>query len=165
LAVHLLQCQPSHYVQSKDAPKGLFSDEKGTEQNSDTVHVSSSMMTFPPMPVYVEEAEQDSETQPEDPTPLTAADSSISGRSETVRETLTALKTSASFTSEFVHKIDADEDYSCVELRRCKNCDEIVTAMSRSTQTATPQPPRPKMVDDFPRIHFSLDERIGEQIV
>uniref|UniRef100_A0A915AI61 Uncharacterized protein n=2 Tax=Parascaris univalens TaxID=6257 RepID=A0A915AI61_PARUN len=154
LAVHLLHCQPSHYIKSKNAPEGLFKEEQKPQQSASIVR---GMATFPPMAVYLPETEE-LEVQPEDPSPIVKTLSS-----ETDGE-IAAMRNSTSFTSEFLQKIDADENYCCVELRKCAKCADIITAMSRTTQTPLPQPPRAKIVDEPPMM-FTLEGRSNEQLI
>uniref|UniRef100_A0A0N4U1C6 HAP1 N-terminal domain-containing protein n=1 Tax=Dracunculus medinensis TaxID=318479 RepID=A0A0N4U1C6_DRAME len=130
LAVHLLHCQPSHYIAKEKAPEGLFSDD-----SNEAMKVVSRVATFPPMAIFLPD---NIDGQPEDPSPSACSlGPEFHGK----------LKTSASFSSNFVDQINANEDYSCVEVRRCAKCTEIVTQMSRETQTSCPLPPRPVIID------------------
>ncbi|VDM37802.1 unnamed protein product [Toxocara canis] len=101
LAVHLLHCKPSHYRMTTDVPEGICKEEEKPQQSTSLMR--GGMVTFPPMAVYLPEAEE-----PEDPSPVTNA---LSARSDL--ET-SAPKSPTSFTSKFLQKIATDEDYSYV---------------------------------------------------
>lgn len=127
LAVNLLHCYPGQYIQRQSAPTLATRTQQPLVKSSSKV---CGVATFPPMAAYLPD---EPDLQPEDPVP----DS----------QNLGTLKTSPSFTSEFVEKIKNDQRYSCVNVLRCSNCDTVRTSISRAVQTAEPQPPWPKIVD------------------
>lgn len=124
-AVNLLHCEPARYKHQEEVavvfPK---------KESSKKTRVVRNVATFPPMAVYFPD---DSDLQPDDPAP----------RSD--EKQLPVLVT-PNFTSEFVKKIKNDEQYSCVDLKRCPRCNTIQAAISRETQTVELQAPWPKIV-------------------
>ncbi|VDN05250.1 unnamed protein product [Thelazia callipaeda] len=106
LAVNLLQCKPSNYVQQ---------EEISNISNNSTQKMVRNVATFPPMVVYFPD---DPYSQKDDLVPHDDAEQA-------------SLPTSAAFTSKFVEEIKNNEHY-----RWCSNCDSSQVKMSRATQTA-----------------------------
>uniref|UniRef100_A0A914WFV4 Tight junction-associated protein 1 n=1 Tax=Plectus sambesii TaxID=2011161 RepID=A0A914WFV4_9BILA len=158
LAVHLLHCQPSHYVAKKKLDHAAMTDDTSSfhgaddqEENVSRKFVTSTVSTFPPMAYfYKPEAESD---QPEDPQPSgELLGVTVVKPDETAAGLSSLAAGQSSLTSEFVERIRADTNYKCVDLLQCKKCGSAVAMATKETQTIA----RPEHQGDpyrFPPVH------------
>uniref|UniRef100_A0A915PQH9 C2H2-type domain-containing protein n=1 Tax=Setaria digitata TaxID=48799 RepID=A0A915PQH9_9BILA len=133
LAVNLLHCEPSKYIQQEKAP-----DVLSKELPQKNITVVRSIATFPPMAAYFPD---DTYLEPDEPA------------LRENQEQMASLTVPSNFTSEFVKKIKNDEHYSYVDLKRCPKCDTVQVAVSRETQTIELQAPWPRIINSPARYH------------